>query len=99
MIITWDGVFTAFTGIHIYKNGTEVSYSNGINGATETTHSGSWSLGGRIYDDTRMFNGKLCQVGVWDRVITAGEIANLAAGYSPDLAAASGLVFYFKGNT
>jgi len=69
------------------------------NGATEDAHAGKFCMGGRTYDDARNFNGKIAQVGVWNRVLTAGEIANLAAGYAPDLAAASGLQFYFKGNT
>ena len=98
--ITWTGAINSYAGVHIYKNGTELSYSVNTNGASETTHSGSWSLGGRIYDDTRnLADGKIAQVGVWNRVLTAGEIANLAAGYAPSLAAASGLQFYFKGNT
>ena len=98
--VTWTGAINSYAGVHIYKNGTELSYSINTNGATETTHSGSWSLGGRIYDDTRnLADGKIAQVGVWNRVLTAGEIASLAAGYAPDLAAASGLQFYFKGKT
>jgi len=36
---------------------------------------------------------------VWSRVITSTEIANLAAGHAPDLAAATDLEFYWKGNT
>jgi hypothetical protein len=98
LIITWDGVFTASTGVKIYKNGVEMTYSVETNGATETAHTGSWSTGGRIYDDARNFDGKLAQVSVWDRVLSSTEIANLAAGHSPDTIA-SGLVFYHKGNT
>lgn len=100
-LITWTGAVNDYNTAHIYKNGVEVSYSAGLsqNGASETTHTGSWSLGGRIYSDTRNIDAKIAQVGVWSRVLTAGEIANLAAGYAPDLAAASDLEFYFKGNT
>jgi len=98
-IITWDGVITTASSVHIYRGGTELTYSVTTNGATETTHSGSWSLGGRKTDDNRNHDGMIAQVGVWNRVLTAGEIANLAAGYAPDLAAASDLLFYFKGNT
>lgn len=98
--VTWDGVITNATGVHIYKTGTEcASYSVTTDGATSVTATGKWSLGGRYYDDARNMDGKIAQVGVWNRVLTATEIANLAAGYAPDLAAASGLQFYFKGNT
>lgn len=100
IIVTWDGVITTAASAKIYKNGTEVTYSVTTNGATETTHTGSWSLGGRIYDDTRnISDAKIAQFGVWDRVITAGEIAALAAGQAPNLAAASGLLSYLKANT
>lgn len=99
--VTWDGVITAAAGAKIYKNGTENGYFVTTNGATETAdHSGSISIGGRIYDDARnLADAKMAQVGIWDRVITAGEIANLAAGYAPNLAAPSGLLSYLKGNT
>ena len=88
-----------YNTVKLYKNGVEVSYQPGANSSSETAHTGKWSLGGRIYSDTRNFPGKLAQVAAWNRVLTAAEIANLAAGYAPDLAAASGLQFYFKGNT
>jgi len=87
--------------------GSVVFYVNGVSSALtfsagsggETSHSGSWSLGGRIYSDTRNTNGRICQAAVWDHVLDATEIANLAAGYAPNLAEATGIKFYFKGNT
>jgi hypothetical protein len=100
ILVTHTGTFTDYTTVHIYLDGVELNaYTTNQNGATETAPTGSWSLGGRKYDDVRNFDGKIAQVGVWNRVLTAGEIANLAVGYSPDLAAASDLLFYFKGNT
>ena len=95
---TWTGVHNDFSTIHIYKNGVEVAYVTEINGAAEVAHTGSWSLGGRIYSDTRNYPGHLAQVGVWDRVLSAGEITNLAAGYAPSLYT-TGLQFHFLGNT
>ena len=102
---TWHHIVVTSTGgllaasVAMYVDGAArtVDFTNGS--GAETAHTGKWSLGGRIYSDTRNLPGKLAQVGVWNRVLTTGEIANLAAGYAPDLAAASGLQFYFKGNT
>lgn len=99
ILITHDGVMTTHSSVHIYINGAEPSYDAGAaNGVSETAATGSWSLGGRIYDDGRNLNGKLAQVGVWNTVLTAGNIASLAAGHAPETIS-SGLQFYFKGNT
>jgi len=99
VLVTFDGTFTDATKIHIYLDNTELTYAVSTNGVTEDAHAGKFCIGGRTYDDARNFDGKIAQVGVWNRVLTAGEIADLAAGYAPDLAAASDLLFYFKGNT
>lgn len=102
IVATYSGVFGPLASTRFYKNGVEATYNDalGVVGtAPENEHTGSWSIGGRIADDVRCMDGKTCQVAVWDRVLTAGEIANLAAGYSPDLAAPTNLKFYFKGNT
>lgn len=111
----WDGGWTVPTGewIHclitsdggllagstaIYGNGASktITFTNGS--GAEVAGTGSWSLGGRIYSDIRNLNGKIAQVGVWSRVLSSGEIANLYAGHAPSTIA-SGLQFYFKGNT
>jgi hypothetical protein len=100
LLVTSDGVMTDYTHLHMYKNGGEVTYLSGNNGAgAELALVGKWSLMGRVLDDLRNVDGRIAQVGVWNRVLTAGEIANLGAFYAPDLAAPSGLQFYFKGNT
>ena len=100
VLIIHDGTVNDYTTIHIYLDGVEeTTVAAGQNGSSLPNPTGSWSVGGRIYDDTRNFDGKISQVGVWNRVLTSTEIADLAAGYAPDLAAASGLQFYFKGNT
>ena len=93
IIVTWTGAINSFAGVHIYKNGTEVSYSTETTGATETTHTGSWSLGGRIYDNARMFDGKIAFVGVWNAVVDAATITGLAAKNSPDFYPTN-LLFY-----
>lgn len=102
IVATYSGTFGPLASTRFYKNGVEATYNDaqGVVGtAPENDHTGSWSIGGRIADDARNMDGIACQVAVWDRVLSAGEIANLAAGYSPDLAAPSNLKFYFKGNT
>lgn len=85
-LITWTGVINDYTSVHIYKNGTEVSYNDaGLsqNGASETNHTGSWSLGGRIYSDTRNIDAKICEVAIWNAVLDSTTITALAAGNSP----------------
>ena len=98
VLVTHDGAITTAANAHLYKNGTEVSYGAATNGASETSPAGSYSLGGRIYDDARNFPGLIAQVGVWDRVLDATEIANISSTYAPSLVS-SGLKYYFKGNT
>ena len=100
-IVTWDGVITSYSGVHIYKSGTEVSYSVQTNGAGEISHASLlYHLGGRSSDDLRNVDAKLAQFAVWDRVLAAGERTNLVEGYAPDLVdGGTNLKFYFKGNT
>jgi hypothetical protein len=100
ILVTHDGVITTHASAHVYIDNTEcTTYVNEVNGATEVAPAGSWSVGGRIYDDTRNFDGHICQVAVWDRVVNSTERASLAAGYAPDVAAPTDLIFYWKGNT
>jgi len=92
ILVTHDGTFTSYAGMHIYVNGTEVTYAVNQNGATETAPTGKWCIGGRTYDDVLNLDGKLDEVGVWDRVLDAGEIASLASGRMPR-SIPSGLIF------
>lgn len=99
LLVTHDGTINDYTTIHIYEAGVDRSDNTGAqNGATETAPSGSWSLGGRINDDARNFDGKIAEVGVWDRVLSAGEIAALAAGATPD-SYSTNLIFYYSART
>ncbi len=84
LLVTWDGSLTV-TNVHIYLDGTELtSYASASNGdGTFTAAGGSHSFGGRITDDARNFDGRIAEPGHWDRVLGAGEIAILAARYSP----------------
>jgi hypothetical protein len=97
ILMTWDGGTTA-TNAHLYLDGTELAYTTPINGATLTAGTGVWSLGGRIYDDNRNFDGKIAEFGVWNRVLSAGEIAALAAGATPG-AYSTNLLHYYSALT
>ena len=98
VLVTHDGTYD-YSKIHIYLDGIEsVLYANQQNGSAESTMAGSWSVDGRKFDDIRNFNGRISQVGVWNRVLTSTEITNLAIGYAPSRDQ-SGLQFYFPGNT
>ena len=50
-------------------------------------------MGGRTQDDNRCLNGRLAEIGVWNRALDAGEIALLSQGISP-LTILRGLKFY-----
>ena len=77
---------TNYTNIKIYKNGVEISYNDGssVNGTgTENATDGNWYLFGRPGNTARTVNGAMAGFGVWNRILTAGEISALASGYSP----------------
>jgi hypothetical protein len=91
------GPITTYADIHLYLNGVEVAYDGvQVGVAPETSHAGSWSLGGRIFDNARCFDGKIAQVRVFNRVLSAAEIALESAGI---LTTVADLKFWFKGNT
>jgi hypothetical protein len=101
IIMIYDGTFGSYTHCKIYVNGVECTYSDGgsLTGtAPEGAHTGSWSAGGRIVDDARNFDGRIAQIAVWDRVLTAGEIVNVSGGNSPDYVPTN-LRFWFPGDT
>lgn len=82
LLYTWDGSTTAANS-HIYFDGTEISYDDTTNGASLTAATGKWAIGARIYDDARNTDGRMAEVGFWNRVLSAGEIAALAKRFSP----------------
>lgn len=84
ILLTWDGSLTA-ANVHIYVGGTEVSgYQTTTDGVGNfDAADGEHSIGGRIADDLRNYDGRLAGFGWWNRVLGAGEIVSLAKGYSP----------------
>lgn len=82
-ILTWDGSITA-TNCHLYVDNVEVSYGSTQNASgTQQTPSGSWTLGGWLLGDGPNLDGRLADIGWWNRVITADERGILAAAYTP----------------
>ena len=78
------GAITDATKMHLYLNGSEdTPYCDTVAGSNENVGTGLWCVGGRYYDDTRNFDGRIAELAVWNRVLDAHEIASLAAGFSP----------------
>jgi hypothetical protein len=94
---TCDGGLVAGSVV-TYLDGVSKNISFTAGSGAEGERTGSWSIGGRISDDARNVDGKVAQVAVWNRVLSAGEIANLAAGHAPSTIA-TGLLFNFAGST
>jgi len=79
VLVTGDGSVNS-SGIHIYVNNSEVSYNVGetIEGSgAAVAGDGSSSIGGRITDDNRNFNGEITEAHCFNRVVNADERANL----------------------
>jgi len=97
--VTHDGDFADYTHAKIYVDGVlRITGESGSNGDGEVDTGNILSLGGYSIDGHNL-DGKICQVGVWNKVLTAGDVTNLAAGYSPYYIENANLVYYFEGNT
>lgn len=92
--VTYPGNSLDYTDVIHYFNGqTGGQYHASQDGiGSAITSPGSWSIGGRIYSDDTNWNGLIAHVGYWDRQLSPGEVALLAAGYSP-LTISNGLLF------
>lgn len=91
LITTDDG---AGNGEVYVNNATPSSSGSGTTSGTPNDSAGSWSIGGRIYDDNRNFNGKIAEVGVWNRVISSSERSILYDDKMSPLYFPNGLLFY-----
>ena len=99
VLVTHDGVITTSSSIHFYVDGTEnTDIDWQVNGAGELAPTGSWSIGGRIFDDNRNWDGKIAEVAVWNRVLASEEITGLAGGKTPEFYS-SNLLFYYSAKT
>lgn len=82
---------------HIYVDGSEIAYDTDVAagaGQNASDADGDLYIGNSsAAPGTRTFDGELAEVGIWNRVITAGEIAALANSFAP-LFFANGIVLY-----
>lgn len=77
VLVTWDGSTTA-ANIHIYVNGTEVSYSSTSNGVSPNDNSTANTYIGNNAATTRTFDGVIDEVYIYTSVLNASDIALLA---------------------
>lgn len=81
-LVTWDGGTTA-TNVHIYVNGSEVSYATTTNGVSFTSADGTSTLciegATSVTNPNNRIDGTLSELAVWDAVLDANEIALLAS--------------------
>lgn len=90
---THTGSQSASTAL-LYIDGSQASYLLSTDGAgTNRAQAGKFTLGARIYDDVRNYDGEMWDAGYWNRVLTADEIAQLYAGYQPSHVAPDALLF------
>ena len=86
---TWNHVAATFDGttLRLYVNGTQINSQAKTFNTTGTT----WRIARRVVPGgTEYFNGRLDEVRVWDRALSAAEVAQSAARLNP--AGLSGLV-------
>ncbi|KKK75630.1 hypothetical protein LCGC14_2871780, partial [marine sediment metagenome] len=82
LLLTWNGSLTA-TNIHIYINNSEPGYATTQNsGGTATICDGTWNTGSWPEENLPL-DGKIANVGWWDRVLSASERTILSKGYTP----------------
>lgn len=89
-----SGIFGYFNGVSQSPTGID---SNGTGGRTADTN--VMAIGGRTFDTARAFNGRIAEVGIWNRVLKKEEITALSKGYAPTFLQ-RGLLFYtpIRGN-
>ncbi|MCJ7816608.1 MAG: LamG domain-containing protein, partial [Candidatus Aenigmarchaeota archaeon] len=73
VVLTWDGSVTA-ANIHIYVNGTEVTYVTTTNGAGLYSTASQATFIGARGDESRVFDGSIDEVRVYNRTLSADEI-------------------------
>lgn len=75
---------TASGAVNFYYNGGVTPNTTTTNGSgTEATANSGFSLGGLVSADTRNWNGRMENMSVWNRVLSAAEILALARRAPP----------------
>lgn len=90
VLVTWDGVITDHSGVHIYVNGAEVSYGTSQNGSGASSDAAfDLEIGGpRSGQSLRGLFATVAGVGIWNKVLESSSIATLAGSLSkPNLIA------------
>jgi hypothetical protein len=88
---------TDATGVHIYLNGSEVTYATQQNGVgTPVARDDVFVVAGRTLNNTRNLTGRLADYGVWDAILSTSERQAFEAGSAPSVARATNLVFDAK---
>jgi len=104
-IVTWDGT-TSASNVHIYKNGSEVSYQTTTDGSGSRVSDASYEMAiGNSNAGTKTFDGVLDDIRVFNTVISADDIHLLSgtttfgphgAGIIP---VSSGMTWVFLGDS
>lgn len=81
VLVTWNGSTTA-ANIHLYVNGSEVSYFITTNGATLKDNSTANLIIGNSTVFSRSFDGLIDNILIYNRVLTASEIKLLYLGHT-----------------
>jgi len=83
VVATWENDGSPNVGdVKLYVGGSlETNSSTNTNGINTNTSQNFW-IGGESFG-SRYFDGEIDDVAVWNRVLTATEIASLAAGTAP----------------
>ncbi|KKL75107.1 hypothetical protein LCGC14_2058180, partial [marine sediment metagenome] len=82
LLYTWDGSLTG-TNIHIYINNSEPGYASTRSATGAYTDcAGNWGVGQNPGNNLAL-DGKIANVGWWNRVLSASERTQLSKNYSP----------------
>ncbi|MHC4181776.1 MAG: LamG domain-containing protein [Planctomycetota bacterium] len=86
-VCTHDGSRTS-TNLRFYSDGSETGYTTDVDG-TGTTRDAAASdtiaVGYNNVGSAQYYDGLLAELAIWDKVISAGEIAALSKGLSPKI--------------
>lgn len=79
IVATWDGSVTG-TNIHLYVDGTELSYLSATDATAPLVNDAgtALSIGNRASDTARTFDGYMAYQAWWNRVLNTSEIRTLA---------------------
>lgn len=73
--VSWDGVMTTASSVHIYVNGLEVTYATTTNGSTRVDDGTSTFFIGNDSTSALTFDGKIDDVRIYNSARTSAQIA------------------------